>query len=123
MAKAVCLAEQVPYREPGTRPAGRLSARAGVLLGLIILACGAGLIVVGWFWIGSFMTYPLVIGLSLVLLINFGPITWTITALVGCAVLGMTLGRARRAARQGSEVLPDPPTDPMAVSGAGSEQP
>jgi len=80
LAKAVCLAEQVPYREPGTRPAGRLSARAGVLLGLIILACGAGLIVVGWFWIGSFMTYPLVIGfggtcLGLSLMLN-GAIDW-----------------------------------------------
>ncbi|GAA1496877.1 hypothetical protein [Paeniglutamicibacter kerguelensis] len=61
------------------------------------------------------MTYPLVIGLSLVLLINFGTITWTITALVGFAVLGMILGRARRAARQGPEVLPEPKTDPMAV--------
>lgn len=61
------------------------------------------------------MIYPLVIVLSTVLLINFGPITWTIAALVGCAVLGMTLGRALRAARQGTEVLPDPPTDPLAV--------
>jgi len=51
-----------------------------VLLGLIILACGAGLIVVGWFWIGSFMTYPLVIGfggacLGLSLMLN-GAIDW-----------------------------------------------
>ncbi|WP_411731517.1 hypothetical protein [Paeniglutamicibacter sp.] len=61
------------------------------------------------------MVYPLVIGLSMVLLINFGPITWSIAALVGCAVLGMTLGRALRAARQGTEVLPDPPTDPLTV--------
>ena len=63
------------------------------------------------------MAYPLVIVLSMVLLINFGPITWTIAALVGCAVLGMTLGRGLRAARQGTEVLPDPPTDPLAVPG------
>ena len=35
--------------------------------------------------------------------------------LVGFAFLGMTLGRGRRAARQGPEVLPDPETDPMAV--------
>jgi hypothetical protein len=61
------------------------------------------------------MIYPLVIVLSMVLLINFGPITWTIAALVGCAFLGATLGRAFRAARQGPEVLPDPPTDPLAV--------
>lgn len=64
------------------------------------------------------MTYPLVIVLSLVLLINFGPITWTITALVGCAILGMTLGRARRAATQGLEAIPEPATDPMAVPGS-----
>ncbi|MGL3807889.1 hypothetical protein ACSYDW_17560 [Paeniglutamicibacter sp. R2-26] len=64
------------------------------------------------------MTYPLVIVLSLALLINFGPITWTITALSGCAVLGMTLGRARRAAREGAEVPPAPETDPMAVPGS-----
>lgn len=63
------------------------------------------------------MAYPLVIVLSLVLLFNFGPITWMITALAGCAFLGMTLGRARRASRQGPEVLPDPPTDPLGVPG------
>jgi hypothetical protein len=63
------------------------------------------------------MVYPLVIVLSTVLLINFGPITWTITALAGCAFLGATLGRAFRAARQGPEALPDPPTDPLAVPG------
>jgi hypothetical protein len=57
-----------------------MSARAGVLLGLIILACGAGLILVGWFWVGDFMTYPLVIGfggacLGLSLMLN-GTIDW-----------------------------------------------
>ena len=75
------MAEQVPYREPGTRPAGRLSARAGVLLGLIILACGAGLIVAASvFNIGELKTYPLVIGfggacLGLSLMLN-GGIDW-----------------------------------------------
>ena len=79
VGKEVCLAEQVPYREPGTANA-RMSARAGVLLGLIILACGAAMIAVGWFWIGDFMTYPLVIGfggacLGLSLMLN-GAIDW-----------------------------------------------
>ena len=63
------------------------------------------------------VVYPLVICLSLVLLINLGPITWTITALAGCAILGATLGRARRAARQEPEILAGPPTDPMGVPG------
>ena len=61
------------------------------------------------------MTYPLVIVLSLVLLFNFGRITWMIAALAGCAFLGATLGRARRAARQGPEVLPQAATDPVDV--------
>ena len=80
-AKVVGLAEQVPYREPGTRPGGRMSARAGILLGLIILASGLGLIAVGWLSnIGDLRTYPLVIGfggacLGLSLMLN-GAIDW-----------------------------------------------
>ena len=78
--EVVCVAEQVPYREPGTRRADRWSARAGVLLGFIILAAGAGLIVVGSIWKGGLRTYPLVIGfgascLGLSLMLN-GAIDW-----------------------------------------------
>ncbi|HEV8378740.1 MAG TPA: hypothetical protein VGP99_07805 [Tepidisphaeraceae bacterium] len=74
------MAEQVPYRELGTRQGGRMSARAGVLLGLIILAAGAGLIAVGWFLESELKTYPLVIGfgsacLGLSLMLN-GAIDW-----------------------------------------------
>ena len=57
-----------------------MSARAGVLLGLIILASGAGLIVVGWLLKSELKTYPLVIGfggacLGLSLMLN-GTIDW-----------------------------------------------
>lgn len=74
------MAEQVPYQEPGTRQGGRMSARAGILLGLIILLSGAGLIVVGWFVNSELKTYPLVIGfggacLGLSLMLN-GAIDW-----------------------------------------------
>jgi hypothetical protein len=72
--------EQVPYREPGTGQGGRMSARAGVLLGLIILVVGAGLIAVGWFLKSEIKTYPLVIGfggacLGLSVMLN-GAIDW-----------------------------------------------
>jgi Ca2+/Na+ antiporter len=63
------------------------------------------------------MIYPLVFAFTLPLLLNFGPITWMVTALVGCAFLGATLGRARRAAKQDPEVIPGPATDPMDVPG------
>ena len=57
------MAEQVPYREPGTRQVRRMSARAGVLLGLIIFVSGAALIAVGLrLNIGDLKIYPLVIG-------------------------------------------------------------
>jgi len=57
-----------------------MSARAGVLVGLIILACGAGLIGVGWWMKNELKTYPLVIGfggacLGLSLMLN-GTIDW-----------------------------------------------
>ena len=79
VGKEVRLAEQVPYREPGTASA-RMSARAGILLGLIILASGAGLIGLGWFVTSDLKTYPLVIGfggvcLGLSLMLN-GMIDW-----------------------------------------------
>jgi len=73
------LAEQVPYREPGT-PKARMSARAGVLLGLIIVAGGAGLVVLGGLLKKKERVYPLVIGfggmcLGLSLMLN-GAIDW-----------------------------------------------
>ncbi len=72
--------EKVPYREPGTPQRARMSAKAGVLLGLIILASGVGLIAVGWFVKNDLRTYPLVIGfggacLGLSLMLN-GTIDW-----------------------------------------------
>jgi hypothetical protein len=74
------LAEQLPYRDPMTPKRDRMSARAGVLLGLIILAAGAGLILVGWLLKSELKTYPLVIGfggacLGLSLMLN-GGIDW-----------------------------------------------
>lgn len=63
------------------------------------------------------MVYPLVFAFSVPLLLNFGPVTWMIAALAGCAFLGATLGRTRRAAKQGPEVIPDPATEPMDVPG------
>ena len=74
------MAEQVPYREPTTRQGGRMSARAGVLLGLIILVVGAGMIGVGSWIQTDLRTYPLVIGfggacLGLSLMLN-GAIDW-----------------------------------------------
>ena len=57
-----------------------MSARAGVLVGLIILAFGIGLLVVGWVLKSEWRTYPLVIGfgascLGLSLMLN-GTIDW-----------------------------------------------
>jgi len=57
-----------------------MSARGGVVLGLIILACGAGLIAVGWLLKSDLRTYPLVVGfggvcLGLSLMLN-GAIDW-----------------------------------------------
>ena len=57
-----------------------MSARAGVLVGLIILASGGGSIAVGWFVKSDLKTYPLVIGfgavcLGLSLMLN-GAIDW-----------------------------------------------
>lgn len=80
LAKADCLDEQVPYREPGTPKRARISAKGGVLLGLIILASGVGLIAVGWIVKSDLRTYPLVTGfggacLGLSLMLN-GAIDW-----------------------------------------------
>jgi hypothetical protein len=57
-----------------------MSARAGVLLGLIIFAVGGGLLAVGWWLKSELRTYPLVIGfgaacLGLSLMLN-GSIDW-----------------------------------------------
>ena len=57
-----------------------MSARAGVLLGLIIFVSGIGLLVVGWALKSELKTYPLVIGfgsscLGLSLVLN-GVIDW-----------------------------------------------
>ena len=74
------MAEQVPYREPGTPSRQRMSARAAVLLGGIILVAGAALLVVGWWLQSELKTYPLVIGfggacLGLSIMLN-GTIDW-----------------------------------------------
>ena len=76
----VSLAEQVPYREPGTPRRQRMSARGAILLGLIILGSGTGLIVAGLVIKNEMKTYPLVIGfgaacLGLSLMLN-GTIDW-----------------------------------------------
>ena len=57
-----------------------MSARGGVLLGLIIFAAGSGLLAVGWGLKSELKTYPLVIGfggacLGLSLMLN-GSIDW-----------------------------------------------
>ena len=74
------MAEQVPYREPGTPSRERMSPRAGVVLGLIILAAGAGLLGLGLFLKSELKIYPLVIGfggacLGLSIVLN-GTIDW-----------------------------------------------
>ena len=75
------MSDQVPYREPGTRPAERMGGRGGMIVGAIILVAGAGLIGLAWGmnW-GELKTYPLVIGfgtvcLGLSLMLN-GAIDW-----------------------------------------------
>ena len=62
--------------------------------------------------------FGLLFALLIPMLINFGPFTLTYTAVAGWAFLGMTIGRGRRASKQGVEVLPEPATDPMAVPGS-----
>jgi hypothetical protein len=74
------MAEQVPYREPGTPSRQRMSPRGAVVLGVIILVVGAGLIAVGWWLKSDLKTYPLVIGfggacLGLSIMLN-GTIDW-----------------------------------------------
>jgi hypothetical protein len=81
LAKVIVpVAEQVPYREPGTPSRERMSPRAGVLLGLIILGAGAVLLGVGLLLKSELKIYPLVIGfggacLGLSIVLN-GMIDW-----------------------------------------------